>query len=73
MKELRRKDLRSVSGRLERFLLARAELVLRVGTRLMVVARTFGKSDSIDALAIARAAGASPTSYTPPIGPSCAN
>ena len=53
-------DVRNVSGRLERFLLARSELVLRVGTRLMVgtrkSARTFGKSDSIDALAIARAA-----------------
>jgi transposase len=53
-------DVRNVSGRLERFLLARNELVLRVGTRLMVgtrkSARTFGKSDSIDALAIARAA-----------------
>jgi transposase len=53
-------DVRNVSGRLERFLLGRQESVLRVGTRLMVgtrkSARTFGKSDSIDALAIARAA-----------------
>ncbi len=53
-------DVRNVSGRLERFLLARSELVLRVGTRLMFgtrrASRTFGKSDSIDALAIARAA-----------------
>lgn len=29
-------DVRNVSGCLERFLVARAELVLRVGTRLMV-------------------------------------
>jgi transposase len=54
------KDVRNVSGRLERFLLDRREVVLRVGTRLMVgtrkSARTFSKSDSIDALAIARAA-----------------
>jgi transposase len=53
-------DVRNVSGRLERFLLARSELVLRVGTRLMAgtrkTVRTYGKSDSIDALAIARAA-----------------
>lgn len=53
-------DVRNVSGRLERFLLARSELVLRVGTRLMAgtrkTARTYGKSDSIDALAIARTA-----------------
>lgn len=53
-------DVRNVSGRLERFLLVRTEVVLRVGTRLMVgtrrSARTYGKSDSIDALAIARAA-----------------
>lgn len=53
-------DCRHVNGRLERFLLANSELVLRVGTRLMAntrkSARTFGKSDSIDALAIARAA-----------------
>lgn len=53
-------DVRNVSGRLERFLLGRTEVVLRVGTRLMVgtrkSARTYGKSDSIDALAIARAA-----------------
>jgi transposase len=53
-------DARNVSGRLERFLPARSEIVLRVGTRLMAgtrkTARTYGKSDSIDALAIARAA-----------------
>jgi transposase len=53
-------DVRNVSGRLERFLLIHDQVVLRVGTRLMVgtrrSARTYGKSDSIDALAIARAA-----------------
>lgn len=53
-------DCRHVNGRLERFLLANSELVLRVGTRMTAdarrSARTFGKSDSIDALAAARAA-----------------
>lgn len=53
-------DCRHVNGRLERFLLAHRELVLRVGTRITAktrrTARTYGKSDSIDALAIARAA-----------------
>jgi transposase len=53
-------DCRHVNGRLERFLLAAGETVLRVGTRLSAHARqgarTYGKSDSIDALAVARAA-----------------
>lgn len=53
-------DCRHVNGRLERFLLASGEPVLRVGPRLMAGARkgarTRGKSDAIDALAIARAA-----------------
>jgi transposase len=53
-------DVRNVSGRLERFLLSRSELVLRVGTRLTAgtrkSARTYGKSDSIDAMAVARTA-----------------
>jgi transposase len=53
-------DCRHVNGRLERSLLAAGELVLRVGTRLTARARdnarTVGKSDSIDALAVARAA-----------------
>ncbi|MBS0549195.1 MAG: IS110 family transposase [Proteobacteria bacterium] len=53
-------DCRHVNGRLERFLLAAGELVLRVGTRMTArersAARTYGKSDSIDALAVARAA-----------------
>jgi transposase len=53
-------DCRHVSGSLERFLVARGERVLRVPTRLMADvrrgARTRGKSDSIDAMAVARAA-----------------
>ncbi len=53
-------DCRHVNGRLERFLLVAEELVLRVGTRLTArernTARTYGKPDSIDALAVARAA-----------------
>jgi len=53
-------DCRHVSGSLERFLLARGERVVRVPPRLMGEARrsgrTRGKSDSIDALAVARAA-----------------
>jgi transposase len=54
-------DCRHVSGALERFLLARGERVVRVPPRLMGEARksgrAAGKSDSIDALAVARAAG----------------
>ena len=53
-------DCRHVNGRLERFLVTSGEPVLRVGPRLMAGARkgarTRGKSDAIDALAIARAA-----------------
>jgi transposase len=53
-------DCRHVSGRLERFLVARGERVVRVAPRLMAGARegarTRGKSDAIDALAVARAA-----------------
>ena len=53
-------DCRHVSGALERFLIARGERVVRVSTRLMATsrrsARDRGKSDSIDALAVARAA-----------------
>jgi transposase len=53
-------DCRHVNGRLERFLLAAGERVLRVPPKLMAgarkSARTRGKSDPIDALAIARAA-----------------
>jgi len=53
-------DCRHVNGRLERFLLANGECALRVPPKLMAgarkSARTRGKSDPIDALAIARAA-----------------
>jgi transposase len=50
-------DCRHVSGALERFLLARGERVVRVPPRLMAGARKGarerGKSDAIDAVAIA--------------------
>jgi transposase len=53
-------DCRHVSGALERFLLARGERVVRVAPKLMAGARRSarepGKSDRIDAVAIARAA-----------------
>ena len=53
-------DCRHVSGKLERFLLARGERVVRVPPKLMAGrrrgSRQGGKSDSIDALAVARAA-----------------
>jgi transposase len=53
-------DCRHVSGALERFLIARGERVVRVPPRLMGEARkggrSAGKSDAIDALAVARAA-----------------
>jgi len=53
-------DCRHVSGSFERFLIARGERVLRVTTTLMADtrrgARARGKSDSIDAIAVARAA-----------------
>jgi transposase len=53
-------DCRHVSGSLERFLLGRGERVVRVPPRLMGEARRAGrergKSDSVDALAVARAA-----------------
>src|SRR4051794_29699724 len=53
-------DCRHVSGALERFLLARGERVVRVPPKLMAGARKgsreAGKSDPIDALAVARAA-----------------
>src|SRR5215212_12202652 len=53
-------DCRHVSGRLERFLVARGERVVRVAPKLMAgrrrAARERGKSDPIDALAVARAA-----------------
>ncbi len=53
-------DCRHVSGRLERHLIARGERTRRVPPKLMAQARrsarTRGKSDPIDALAVARAA-----------------
>lgn len=53
-------DCRHVSGRFERFLLDRGETVVRLPPRLMANAREAvrerGKSDPIDALAIARTA-----------------
>jgi transposase len=56
--------VRGVSRGLERFLVARGERVVRVPPKVMAGARrgarSFGKSDSIDALAIARAALAHP-------------
>ena len=52
-------DCRNVSGKLERFLLARGERVVRVPPMLMAGrrrgSRQAGKSDPIDALAVARA------------------
>jgi transposase len=64
-------DCRHVLGALERFLLGRGERVVRVSTRLMAAGRRSsrqrGKSDHIDAVAVARAAmsregtGGSPT------------
>jgi transposase len=53
-------DCRHVSGALERFLLARGERIVRVAPRHMAGARRAsrerGKSDSIDAFSVARAA-----------------
>ncbi len=53
-------DCRHVSARLERYLLAREERVVRVPPKMMAgarsSARTCGKSDPIDAAAVARAA-----------------
>src|SRR3954453_1972156 len=53
-------DCRHRSRRLERDLLAAGELIVRVPPKLMAhtrdSARTYGKSDPIDALAVARAA-----------------
>ena len=58
-------DCRHVTGRLERDLLAAGERIVRVPPRLMAGARQAvrvqGKSDPIDALAVARAALREPT------------
>ena len=57
-------DCRHLSRRLERDLLAAGESIVRVPTKLMAhvrdSARTYGKSDPIDALAVARAAQREP-------------
>ena len=53
-------DCRHLSRRLERDLLAAGEVIVRVPPKMMAhardAARTYGKSDPIDALAVARAA-----------------
>lgn len=53
-------DCRHVSGRLERWLIGQGQRIVRVAPKLMAdarrSARTRGKSDPIDALAVARAA-----------------
>ena len=58
-------DCRHVSGGLERFLLRAGETVIPVPPKLMANARrgarTFAKSDSIDALASRRRGCASPS------------
>ena len=55
-------DCRHVPGALERFLLARGEAVVRIAPKLTAharkAAREVGKSDGIDAVAIARAGAA---------------
>jgi transposase len=57
-------DCRHLSRRLERDLLAAGEQIVRVPPKLMAnarsAARSFGKSDPIDALAVARAAWREP-------------
>lgn len=67
-------DCRQFSGVLEQFLVAAGERVLRVPPKLMAserkTARSFGKSDPIDALAVARAAIREPDlPEAPPDGP----
>lgn len=58
-------DCRHVSGRLERYLLPRSETIVRVPPKMMASARasarTYGKSDPIDAACVARAALREPT------------
>ena len=62
-------DSRGVTGLLERDLMAARQRVVRVPPMLMartrVSARTWGKSDPIDALAVARAVPASLTCRSP--------
>ena len=63
-------DCRHLSRRLERDLLAAGEQIVRVPPKLMAhardSARTYGKSDPIDALAVARAALREPGLPTAP-------
>ena len=63
-------DGRHVSGHLERHLIARGERSVRVPPRMMGESRradrVCGKSDPIDATAVARAALARPTCPKPP-------
>jgi transposase len=65
-------DVRHVSGSLERFLIDRGEAVVRLPPRLMANARrgvrVRGKSDPIDALAIARAALREESTHCPQPG-----
>src|SRR5918994_683161 len=65
-------DCRHVSGALERFLIGRGERVVRVSTRLMAgtrrSSRDRGKSDQIDAMAVARAALAAGIETLPTAG-----
>jgi hypothetical protein len=62
-------DCRHLSRRLERDLLAAGQQVVRVPPKLMAntrrAARTYGKSDPIDALAVPGRRCGSPTSQQP--------
>ena len=67
-------DCRHVSGRLERHLLSQGERVVRVPPKMMAgaraSARTYGKSDPIDAACVARAALREPSlPLATPAGP----
>jgi len=67
-------DCRHVSGRLERYLLPRGECVVRVPPKMMAgaraSARTYGKSDPIDAACVARVALREPgLPYATLVGP----
>jgi len=63
-------DCRHVSGRLERYLLPRGECVVRVPPKMMAgaraSARTYGKSDPIDAACVARVALREPGAMSSP-------
>jgi transposase len=70
-------DCRHVNGRLERFLLACGETVLRIGTRMTARsrrdARTFGKSDGSTPLRSLALPFANPTCRLPATTRSCAS